>query len=146
MSPLGGRTVAYAGTNLRYYLYGVRFRNRVVYVNVDRHREFLMHDYHRLNIQRGTPLARSTRPTWDRQHPDRTAWLANLAAAGVDLLFVTTVNLRGGAHYVYDAEGFPIERAWADSLPERFKPVARGRDWVLYRLTGTQSHSGGDRD
>ncbi len=133
-SPPEGRTVAYAGTNLRYYLYGIGFRNRVVYVNVNRWRGFLMHRFHRLVAERGEPLADGTRPDWDRREPDRAAWLANLSAAGVELLFVTTVNVRGGLHYVHDREGFPIERSWADGMPDRFQRLAWGRDWVLYRV------------
>ena len=39
--------VAYAGTNIPYYLLGQGLKNDVRYVNVDGHRDWLLHDYHR---------------------------------------------------------------------------------------------------
>ena len=55
--PRGSR-VAYAGTNIPYYLFGKDLRNEVRYVNVDRHRDWLLHDYHRQAIEdRGRDLA-----------------------------------------------------------------------------------------
>ena len=44
--PRGSR-VAYAGTNIPYYLFGKDLRNEVRYVNIDRNRDWLLHDYHR---------------------------------------------------------------------------------------------------
>ena len=55
--PRGAR-VAYAGTNIPYYLLGQGLRNDVRYVNVDGHRDWLLHDYHREAMaQRSGPLA-----------------------------------------------------------------------------------------
>src|SRR5262249_441968 len=52
--PRGAR-VAYAGTNMPYYLMGRDLRNDVVYVNIDAHRGWLLHDYHREAIAQGQP-------------------------------------------------------------------------------------------
>ena len=95
-------------------------RNEVRYVNIDRHRDWLLHDYHREALARGQGTWPNSRPGWDRIRPDYRAWLDNLDAEGIQLLVVTRVNPAEGRHNVADAEGFPIERRWADSHPERF--------------------------
>ncbi len=115
-----GTRVAYAGTNIPYYLLGRGLRNEVRYVNVDGHRDWLLHDYHREARARGQGSWPNSRPGWDRLRPDYQAWLDNLDAEGIQMLVVTRVNPGEGAHNVADREGFPIERRWADSHPERF--------------------------
>jgi hypothetical protein len=115
--------VAYAGTNLPYYLFGSRLQNTVQYVNIDRHPTFAMHDYHRRYFDRGVGLATSPTPDWDRREPDESAWLENMRNQQIDLLFVGFVNRSGGMHNVYDSEGFPIERTWADNNPQLFQPI-----------------------
>jgi hypothetical protein len=115
--------VAYAGTNLPFYLFGNRLQNQVHYVNINRYADYLMHDYHRLFLDRNEPLATSSTPDWDRREPDELAWLQNMRDKKIDLLFVGLVNRAGGMHNVYDDEGFPIERTWADRHPEIFQQV-----------------------
>lgn len=119
-----GVRIAYAGTNIPYYLFGRGLRNDVRYVNVDAHRDWLLHDYHRAAIAEGHPhWPDYPRPGWDRRHPSYEAWLANLKAARIQVLVVTRVNPAEGPHNVADAAGFPIERAWAESHPESFEPL-----------------------
>jgi hypothetical protein len=118
-----GCRVAYAGTNLPYYLLGKDLRNEVRYVNVDEHRDWLLHDYHREACRRGAGRWPNPRPGWDRARPDYDAWARNLDSEGIQLLVVTRVNPGEGPHNVADSEGFPIERGWADSHPERFEPL-----------------------
>ena len=115
--------IAYAGTNFCYYLMGRGQRHDVVYVNVDAHRGWRMHDYHREAIARGEPNWPDPRPGWDRLHPDYDAWLANLTAERVDYLFVARPDPHDGAHNIADREGYPIERVWADAHPEVFQLV-----------------------
>jgi hypothetical protein len=116
-----GARVAYAGTNIPYYLFGANLRNEVCYVNVDGHRDWLLHDYHRLAAAHGHGTWPNSRPGWDREYPDYASWLANLDAERIKLLVVTRVNTSEGAHNVADVEGFPIERRWADTHPDRFQ-------------------------
>src|SRR5262249_12076013 len=115
-----GTRIAYAGTNLPYYLMGAGLRNQVRYVNVDRHRTWLLHDYHRDARARGLPTWPDPRPGWDRIRPDYDAWLDNLRAEQIHVLVVARANPQEGAHNVADREGFPIERRWADAHPEIF--------------------------
>ncbi len=117
-----GTRVAYAGTDLPYYFLGQGLRNEVRYVNVDRHRDWLLHDYHREAIGQGQGTWPNSRPGWDRIQPDYEAWLGNLDAEGIQLLVVTRANPDEGRHNIADAENFPIEKVWADSHPERFQP------------------------
>ncbi len=136
--PAGVR-VAYAGTNIPYYLMGGLLRNDVRYVNVDEHRDWLMHDYHRAAASRGLPETWDDPfPGWDRVRPDYEGWLGNLQDAGIEILVVARVNREQGAHNVATADGFPIEEAWAEGHPESFEPLygVAGRDprMRLYRV------------
>jgi len=135
-----GVRVAYAGTSIPYYLLGGSLRNEVRYVNIDRHRDWLMHDYHAAARSLGLPETWDDPfPGWDRLRPDYAAWLANLRAEGIEILAVTRVNFQqGGQHNIADRDFFPIERAWAESHPESFEPihgVAPPDPWIrLYRV------------
>jgi hypothetical protein len=133
-----GTRVAYAGTNIPYYLQGAGLRNDVRYINVDAHRDWLLHDYHRAAVNRGEPTWPNSRPGWDRARPDFQAWLSNLQAEQIQLLVVTRVNPAEGPHNVADADRFPIERGWAESHPELFEPLygvsERDPFFRLYRL------------
>jgi hypothetical protein len=135
-----GARVAYAGTNLPYFLMGVGLRNEVRYVNIDAHRDWLLHDYHRAAVLDGTAPRTwpNTRPGWDRIATDERAWLANLRAERIQWLVVTRANPAEGSHNLADPEEFPIERQWADAHPETFELVygARERDprFRLYRV------------
>jgi len=122
-SGLNGSRVAYAGTNIPYYLLCTGLRNEVRYINIDGHRDWLLHDYHRAARALGQGNWPNSRPGWDRIHADFPSWLNNLAAERIHLLVVTRANPAEGIHNVADSENFPIERRWADSHPERFKPL-----------------------
>jgi hypothetical protein len=120
-----GATVAVAGTNRSFLLYGRDFTNRVVYVNVNRSRGWMLHDF--VRAFRGDRAAlRGDRNAvalyrCDARYP---AWAANLEAADVDLLFVerlTPYNLQ--KEYARDQQGFPLESMWAERHPEKFRRV-----------------------
>lgn len=135
-----GARVAYAGTDLPYYLMGVGLRNEVRYVNIDDHPGWLMHDYQRDAVAsgKGPTTWDHPRPGWDRIHPDYKAWLANLRSEGIQLLVVTRANAQEGPHNVADPQGFTVERGWADAHPETFEPLygdpERDPLFRLYRL------------
>jgi hypothetical protein len=135
--PAGAR-IAYAGTNIPYYLLGAGLRNEVRYVNVDTHRGWLLHDYHRDARLRGSPTWPNPRPGWDRLHPDYDAWLANLRAERIQMLVVARANPAEGHHNVADSLQFPIERQWAESHPETFEPLygvfENDPEFRIYRL------------
>ncbi len=142
-SGMAGSRVAYAGTNVCYYLMGKGLRNDVRYVNVDRHRLWLMHDYHREAMKHGQGSWPNSRPGWDRSSPDFRAWVDNLEVEGIQLLVVTRVNSGEGRHNVADFDHFPIERQWADAHPECFEPLYGQREndpWFrLYRFRRERS-------
>ncbi|MDB5351836.1 MAG: family glycosyltransferase, 4-amino-4-deoxy-L-arabinose transferase [Planctomycetota bacterium] len=124
VSPATGTRVAYAGTNLPYYLMAGGLRNDVSYVNIDAHPDWLLHDYHLSARDRGDPpVWDSPRPGWDRIHPDYNAWLANLRARRIQFLVVAEANPFDGPFNIADTERFPIERSWADDHPELFELV-----------------------
>lgn len=142
LSGKNGTRIAYAGTDLPYYLMGSRLRNEVRYININKHRDWLMHDYHREASIRGESEWSDTRPGWDRvpSEADYAAWLANLRAEEIEFLVVTRSDPTEGRFNVADSDGFPIERVWADEHPESFEPVygiaERDRLFRIYRVRG----------
>ncbi|SIO59924.1 4-amino-4-deoxy-L-arabinose transferase [Singulisphaera sp. GP187] len=118
-----GAKIAYAGTNIPFYLMGAGLRNEVRYVNVDGRRSWLLHDYHREARANGKPTWPDSRPGWDRLHPDYAGWLAALHDEQIQILVVAKANPDEGRHNIADAEQFPIERTWADTHPESFFPL-----------------------
>jgi hypothetical protein len=119
-----GTRVAYAGTNLPFFLMGRDLRNDVFYVSVDDKPGWLLHDYHREAVLRGENAVWETpRPGWDRLHPSYGHWVENLRRQGIRILVVARANRYDGAYNLADEEGFPIERVWADEHPERFVPL-----------------------
>jgi hypothetical protein len=137
-------TIAYAGNNVPYPLFGDHLTNRVCYVNIDRHRDWRFHDYDKAHRRRGhddpEPAARlavssgvltpggspsrrpadMVRPRYPRMAGDRDAWIQNLKGRGVDRLFVTTFSAYEIDYNWHDAGGFPIEAEWARSDPAGF--------------------------
>ena len=127
----GGR-VAYAGTNIPYYFLGQGLRNEVRYVNVDGHRDWLLHDYHREALARGQGHWPNSRPGWDRIRPDYRAWLDNLDAEGIQLLVVTAGQPGGRA----------AQRGRRRGLPDR-APVGRRPPRAFVRSTARTSATPG---
>ena len=119
-----GARVAYAGTNLPYYLFGRDLKNEVHYVNVNEHADWLLHDYHRSRRQAGdVELASDPWPAWYRDEPDYDAWLENLRDARIEYLFVARENQHGKRDVREGISEFPVERRWARDHPEVFEPV-----------------------
>ena len=111
-------------------------------MNVDAHRGWTMHDYHRQAKLRGEPTWPNPWPAWDRLHPDYNAWLANLRAERIDLLVVASMGRPRGSLLDADPQGFPIERRWAESHPESFEPLygvaERDPKFRIYRVLRSQ--------
>ncbi|MEO6808832.1 MAG: glycosyltransferase family 39 protein, partial [Isosphaeraceae bacterium] len=110
--------IAYAGTNLPYYLMGAGLRHEVRYININAHRDWRLHDYHQAARSLGVLNQYGPRPGWNRLNPDERAWLANLRAERIEWLVVTRANPSEGPYNIADPQGFPIERQWADAHPE----------------------------
>jgi hypothetical protein len=117
-----GARIAYAGTNLPFYLMGPDFRNDVRYVNINAHPGWLLHAYHREAMKRGEGPWPSPRPGWDRLEADYDAWLDNLRNEGIQVLVVARAKPEDGLFNIADPQQFPIERQWAETHPESFTP------------------------
>jgi hypothetical protein len=121
--------VAYTGTNVAFPLAGRRLGNRVSYVNIAGAPGDRLHDF--------PPAARtSAEPAVYRNGGGAARWLDNLRAAGAQVLFVAAMYPIVRRTIDADADGFPVERAWADARPDRFQlryasPAAR-----IYTLVG----------
>ena len=119
-----GSRVAYAGTDLPYYLLGVDLRNEVRYVNIDAHPGWLLHDYQRDALRNNSGPSTWPIPQvgWDRARPDYNGWVTNLRADRIQLLVVVRSKV-GWPSYAVDPAGFPIERSWAEAHPDLFEPL-----------------------
>jgi hypothetical protein len=115
--------VAYTGTNLAFPLAGRRLGNHVTYVNVAGGAGDRLHDF--------PPGARAgAEPAPYRDGASAARWLDNLRAARAQVLFVAAMYPIVRRTIAADADGFPIERAWADARPDVFRlayasPAAR---------------------
>ena len=112
---VSGAHVAYTGSNLPFPLHGRDLGNRVTYVNVALGPEARVHDFP------DRPFT-TAEPTLYRDGADFETWLANLRQLGCDTLFVNAMFPIVRRQIEHDAEGFPVERAWADAHPEIFRP------------------------
>jgi 4-amino-4-deoxy-L-arabinose transferase-like glycosyltransferase len=129
-------TIAYAGNNAPYALLGRQWQNRVLYVNVNGALDHVFHDFFAECRTRGRcpPADATMKPTIIWRRPDLRTWLANLERAGADHLFVAVMGQAERRTIPHDSEGYPIERRWADSMPEIFKPVPVGKGAKAYRI------------
>ena len=150
-------TIAYTGNNVPYPLAGDHLTNRVYYVNIDRHRNWRLHDYDRAHRRRSddrppiAPLAISSgvlrslpgpprwqvdavRPRYQRMEGDRDAWLDNLKALGVDRLFVSALSAYEIDYVWHNDDGFPIEDEWARHDPSAFTLVYQNAQVRIYAV------------
>ena len=135
--------VAYTGTNVAFPLAGRRLGNRVSYVNVAGAPGDRLHDFPPAARTSAEPAvyrdgggaARDSGGA-ARDGGGAARWLDNLRAAGAQVLFVAAMYPIVRRTIDADADGFPVERAWADARPDRFQlryasPAAR-----IYTLVG----------
>lgn len=136
-----GANVAYAGTNLPFYLLGSHRTNRVQYVNIAGAPGWQMHDFARQRRAQGIgSTSIDPWPNWHRDNGDYVTWLKNLRAAGIDYVFIAREN----QHARLDAAAlppYPIEYEWARTHPETFERVGPdivapgGEFWAMvYRV------------
>jgi hypothetical protein len=122
----GGANVAYSGTNLPYYLYGIGLRNRVRYVDVTTQQDPLPHAHHQRLLRSGAfRLSHDPYPEWHRAGADFDAWTANLRRHEIEFLFVARENRHGrlDPYPGTTLPAFPIEKQWADAHPALFEDL-----------------------
>jgi hypothetical protein len=113
---LHGVTIAYAGNNVPYFLYGPRLENHVVYVPARRPPGGRYHDFAQLpeTLALGPPSV--SEAACDRYVMDPSVWLDNLRALGVRYVLVSSLFPNLLPTHRHDQQGFPIEREWLDAL------------------------------
>ena len=127
-----GVTIAFCGSNRTLPYYGRTLSNRVCYVNVNRGRDWFFHD-HVFQFSEDKTLLLEDRNgvAYYRRHKHYPAWIANLDAAGADLLIADQLvpwnrpEFRRDRmnKYVCDQQYFPIESIWAERHTEKFRCV-----------------------
>ncbi|MFH1539921.1 MAG: hypothetical protein ABIH66_13290 [bacterium] len=132
----GPARIANCGGERAYGLFGTGLRNEVFSVNVDSRAGWQFHDYHlRIPANRRAP-AGSERPQFHRASPDAKAWLDNLEARRVDILFCAALDPIARRHMAHDRDGFTIEVSWAERDPGRFRELYRNEEVRIYRFLG----------
>jgi hypothetical protein len=154
---VSGATIAYAGNNLPYPLFGPRLTNRVSYVNIDYHTNWRFHDYDRAHRKRpDAPLPEpllavssgmlkplsgaqqwrvdAARPRYERMEGTEDAWLRNLKIHGVTHLFVAALSAYEVDYMFHTEAGFPIEDDWARRAPGRFTPLYENAKVRIYAV------------
>jgi hypothetical protein len=111
-----GARIAWAGSHLAYPLWGRDFANHVRYVNVALGPDAKLHDF----AAHSGP-AHSAEPAIYREGASPQTWVANLRQLRMELVFVSAMHFIVRREIASDAEGFPVERTWADALPDVFR-------------------------
>jgi hypothetical protein len=130
-----GAVVAYSGNNIPYRLLGPHFQNRVSYVNIDRHYDWVYHDYARAERRSpGYKAPDAPNPPYPRQHGLRDAWVQNLLRARVDYLFVTRLPPVEIESFWHNEAGFPEEDEWARADQRMFQLVFENPEVRIYAV------------
>jgi hypothetical protein len=119
---------AYTGTNLAFPLWDRQLLNRVGYVNVAGAPGDRLHDF-------GPPGDGSAEPAPYRRGANPDVWLANLRAMRTEELFVASLDPIVRRTVAADADGFPIERAWADARPGAFRLIYSSPAARIYKVS-----------
>ena len=122
--------IAYTGLNIPYTLVGTDLANEVFYCNTsgslhdgfydfwkDERRHF---DYHK--------------PGLYRQYQSIKKWLDNLMQSRANILVVFKMHPVERSYLKADKEGFPIEKHWADSLPNIFERILATPSGCVYLI------------
>jgi hypothetical protein len=127
--------VAYTGTDLNFGLYGPRLKNQVFYVPITRWEISLFHECAAILKKRGQYRVPDTdRIDFCRREPDYVTWIERLYYTRTDLLYVSVLHQNDRPHLAHDPEGFPIEREWADSHPDRFTRIYANPQVKIYSI------------
>ncbi len=142
-----GATVAYAGANVPYPLYGPALKNRVVYVNINEHVDWAFHDYHEWYAENFPNQAPNTpEPSFYRMEQSIVAWWENLVQADAEYLLIYRLGRNNLFNISHSESGWPIEETWAAAHPELFKLYHRDDFTRVYKIAkdATATFSAGE--
>jgi hypothetical protein len=149
-------TVAYTGINLPYPLAGSHLTNRVVYVNIDGHADWRLHEYDRayragrfepvppaLAMASGElepvpmpqhpgPRDDASRPRYERLEGIPALWIHNLDVLGVDDVFVARLSAYEVDVQTHGPDDFPVEDGWMQADPAEFTLAFGNHDARVY--------------
>lgn len=127
----GGNNIAYVGRPVPFPLYGTNFKNNVFYVSVNEVDPAMIHYFPQSRYRWGKDfldLHKSLEAEGNyRQHPDYSAWHANLKRRSADYIFVYSL------HQTKEII-FPIEDAWAGGHPDNFSLSFSNQIVHIYKL------------
>jgi hypothetical protein len=130
-----GARMAYSGVNLPFPLHGRDLSNDVRYVNVAGKAGRPLH------VIRPTQPVTNAEPAVYRDGADAQTWLDNLVATRRDTLFVASMFPVVRHNIAHDAEGFPVERQWAEGLPHIFTPCFANAGVRIYRVNAAAARA-----
>jgi hypothetical protein len=83
----------------------------------------------------GPPGDGTPEPAPYRRGASADAWLANVRAAGTQVLFVAALDPGVRRTVDADGDGFPVERVWADARPHLFSLLYSSAGARIYAVT-----------
>ncbi len=140
---VSGRTIAYAGHNIPYFLMGPRLRNRVIHVLAGGQLDWAYHNFAASPAARSLGRPNVTDFAAPRIDMNGNTWLRRLADEHVDYVVVSRLFQGTLISHRHDRDAFPIERQWLDTLATSHDAYGRslasrtifGGGWLLfYRL------------
>lgn len=133
--------IAYTGLNVPYVLTGQRLKNEVFYCNINGKPEDGFYEFWLKDPKRYT----YHKPGIYRKPPNVQQWLENLFASNADVLVVFPLHPFERRYLKSDKDGFPIERLWAERLPQFFKPEMKYPSGCVYRIERPAATNPGPR-
>lgn len=127
--------IAYTGTDLCFGLFGAKLQNRVYTVPVHKNDKWQFHDCVRDLKKRGLyQIPKTDRIDFCRRDADAGAWIRNLEEKETGIVFISKLHQTDRPHLAHDAEFYPVERAFAQSRPDRFTLVYANPQVEVYRF------------
>jgi hypothetical protein len=123
--------IAYAGRPVPFPLYGTNFKNNVYYVSINETDPAYLHYFKDSSYRWGYDFESLHRNLGEkgnyRGNASYSRWLSNITRRGTDFLFIYSL------HQTKQID-FPVEDAWAEQNPDKFKLVFSNDTVHIYKI------------
>jgi len=129
------KRIAYAGFNGFYPLFAPDRKHTPFYLNTTAGVFWKYHDYARWWRSKNLPLPPlPDKPALYRLRASKDFWLQNMMILKPDLIAVYKLSPFEVKYIEHDERGFPVEKSWLESMPNRFAPIFESGDILVYRV------------
>ena len=127
--------IACSGLNIPYILTGPHIRNLVFFCNLSGKLSDNSYDFWNRN-QREVFTFNGVK--FYQREPSIRSWLENLKNAGAQMLVTMRMHPAEYNFHYHDADGFPLESAWAEKLPKIFSPLVKDKLGKVYLIDSVE--------